>query len=233
MNKRSVLERIRGGLIVSCQAVEGEPLHGADTMAKMALAAKMGGAVGIRANGAEDIRRIKACTELPVIGIVKRVYEDSEVYITSTLREVEEVVEAGADIVAVDATMRRRPGNLSTSAFLERVKREFPDIVLMADISTLEEGIMAEQSGADVVASTMAGYTAYSRPSAGPDLALVANLVNTLTVSVVAEGRIRRPEEAKACIELGCWAVVVGSAITRPQDITRDFVEEIRKAISR
>ncbi len=117
MNKRSVLERIRGGLIVSCQAVEGEPLHGADTMTKMALAAKMGGAVGIRANGAEDIRRIKACTELPVIGIVKRVYEDSEVYITSTLREVEEVVEAGADIVAVDATMRRRPGNLSHRRF--------------------------------------------------------------------------------------------------------------------
>lgn len=227
MTLAPVLEQIRGGLIVSCQAQETDPLYGSDMMARMALAAKEGGAVGIRANGAADIEAIKRATGLPVIGIVKRVYDGSDVYITPTLVEIAEVLRGGADIVAFEATNRARPDGLSVAEFIAEVKVRHRDLLLMADVSTLDEALAAEASGIDLVASTMSGYTAYSTPMKGPDFALLEQMVRKLRVPVVAEGRIQFPEQARKCLDIGTFAVVVGSAITRPQEITRTFVEEI------
>lgn len=226
MNGNLVLETIRGGLIVSCQALKDEPLYGADIMARMALAAKWGGAVAIRANGAEDIRSIKPIG-LPVIGIVKQDYPGTEVYITPTLREVDEIIKAGADIVAIDATQRQRPDGSLPDEFIQQVKQNYLDVLLMADVSTFEEGVAAAQAGVDMVASTMSGYTDYSPQRAGPDFTLIERLAQTLPIPVIAEGRVRTPEEAVECLRRGAWAVVVGSAITRPQEIVKSFTERI------
>ncbi|QSO52021.1 N-acetylmannosamine-6-phosphate 2-epimerase [Alicyclobacillus curvatus] len=222
-----LLEKLRTGLIVSCQAGDDEPLHGSDIMGRMAVAAKLGGAVGIRANGGSDIQKVKELTGLPVIGIVKREYPNSGVYITPTLKEVEEVVRAGADIIAFDATDRPRPNGQRASDFLVSVKEHFPDVYVMADISTFEEGVRAAKSGADVVATTLSGYTTYSAQLLGPDFELMEQLTKALTVPVIAEGRVHTPEDAVQCFTTGVWAVVVGSAITRPQEITQRFVERV------
>ncbi len=219
---RGVHESMHGGLVVSCQAFPGEPLYGAPTMAQMAMAAEIGGAVGIRANGPDDIRAIRAVTQLPVIGIYKRMYENSFVYITPTMKEVDEVVAAGADIVAVDATARRRPDGQGTVDFLRAIRARHP-VLVMGDVATLEEGVLAAGAGADIVSTTLSGYTAQSEAHDGPDFNLLAQLVRTLAVPVVAEGRISTPQECARAFALGAFAVVVGSAITRPQDITRRF----------
>ncbi|WAH39233.1 N-acetylmannosamine-6-phosphate 2-epimerase [Alicyclobacillus dauci] len=231
MNSEAFLERIRGGLIVSCQAIDDEPLSGAGVMPRMAVAAMAGGAVGIRANGAEDIRNIKAEVDLPVIGIVKRNYADSPVYITPTLQEVEEVASAGADVVAIDATSRLRPNGLSLEKLISRIREAFPELLIMGDVSTLVEGIQAAALGVDFVASTMSGYTPYSPGTSQPDFQLIEALVQRVDIPVIAEGKIRSPDQAVRCIELGCCAVVVGSAITRPQEITRTFVESLERAV--
>jgi N-acylglucosamine-6-phosphate 2-epimerase len=233
MTELSVFEKFRGGLIVSCQALENEPLHGAEIMARMALAAEAGGAVGIRANGVADIRQIKSVTSLPVIGIIKREYTGSEVYITPTLVEVEEVLAAGADIVAVDATNRLRPDGRNAESFIKLVKHHYPQALVMADVSTLPEGVAAVSAGADLVASTLSGYTRYSPDLDGPDFELIRALSQSVSVPVIAEGRIRTPEEAAKCLQLGAWAVVVGSAITRPQEITQSFVEYLHRCLHR
>ncbi len=225
----SVLDRFRGGLIVSCQAFVGEPLFGAEFMTRMALAAKQGGAVGIRANGGEDIRAIKRTTGLPVIGIVKRHYAQSDVYITPTMKEVDEIVEAGAEMAALDCTNRQRPDGLTLEQFLPMIKRRHPHLLLMADVSTVEEGVAAARYGADVVATTLSGYTSYSPKREGPDFALIEALSREVAVPVFAEGSVRSPEEAARCLQKGAWAVVVGTAITRPQDITRAFCEKMKE----
>ncbi|GMA63154.1 N-acetylmannosamine-6-phosphate 2-epimerase [Alicyclobacillus fastidiosus] len=224
-----LIERVRGGLIVSCQALDDEPLHGANIMPRMAVAAAAGGAVGIRANGAEDIRQIKTEVDLPVVGIVKRTYADTLVYITPTMREVAEVVTAGADVVSMDATSRLRPNGLTLPKLVQQIRNQFPDVILMADVSTLEEGIEAAGLGFDLVASTMSGYTQYSKNFSNPNFDLIESLVRHVDVPVIAEGHISTPEEAARCIELGCISVVVGSAITRPQVITRNFVDRIKQ----
>lgn len=224
---QSVLERVRGGLIVSCQAAVGEPLYGADFMARMACAAKDGGAIGIRANGGEDIREIKRRTGLPVVGLVKKQYPHTEVYITPTMTEVEEVITAGAEIVAIDCTNRKRPDGLYPEQFVSAIKQQFPHILIMADISTVEEGIAACHFGVDIVASTLSGYTMSSSNRTKPDFPLIEQLVQQVTIPVIAEGHIYEPAEAAAFLRLGAWSVVVGTAITRPQEITRRFVQEM------
>lgn len=234
MAARTLIEGLRGGLIVSCQAPEGEPLHGPQFMAEMARAAYLGGAVGIRANSGPDIRAIRQATPLPVIGIVKRSYPDSPVYITPTLAECEEAVEAGAHILALDATARPRPGGLRLEQ-LVRAVRERWELPLMADVSTVEEGVAAARMGFDLVATTLAGYTEAHPPMRyAPDFDLVAAMVDRVTgrlgVPVVVEGHIWEPAQARRCLELGAFAVVVGTAITRPQYITRRFVEALRAA---
>jgi N-acylglucosamine-6-phosphate 2-epimerase len=208
------------GIIVSCQALTDEPLHGGDTMLKMAMAAQLGGAIGIRANGVNDIVGIKNVIDLPLIGLYKHTIPGSSIFITPTINEVKAVVDAGADIVAMDVTNRE--------GRYEQV-RELLDYVhgagrlAMADISTYEEGIQAEQMGFEYVSTTLSGYTPYSPQQDGPDFELVRQLSKVLGVPVVMEGRVWRPEEAIQGLEAGAQYVVVGSAITRPMLITSRY----------
>ncbi|RWZ54438.1 N-acetylmannosamine-6-phosphate 2-epimerase [Halobacillus fulvus] len=228
MKKEEFFNQTAGRLIVSCQALDDEPLHGPEVMAKMALAAEMGDAAAIRANGFEDIQAIRKVTHLPVIGLVKRDYVDSDIYITPTKKEVDELIAAGADFIALDATGRSRPNEELLSELISYIKEK--NVGVMADISTLEEGVSAEKLGADCVGTTLSGYTTYSPQKTGPDFNLVQTLVEEVTIPVLAEGRYWSPEEAVHALELGAHAVVVGSAITRPQTITQKFTEKMRKA---
>ncbi|MFD2615375.1 N-acetylmannosamine-6-phosphate 2-epimerase [Paenibacillus gansuensis] len=229
--RHPIFEQLHKGLIVSCQALEGEPLFGASHMAKMAKAAEMGGAAAIRANSAGDVRAIRAETKLPVIGLVKRDYPDSEVYITPTAKEVDELLEAGADIIAVDATGRPRPDGGTLEDLVSYMKSR--DAVIMADISTLAEAVYAAALGVDCVSTTMSGYTGYSPQLTEPDFGLVRGAALQLSVPVIAEGRISDPAQAVKALEEGAFAVVVGTAITRPQVITSRYVDQIRKAVDR
>lgn len=226
-----VLDRIKNGLIVSCQALEDEPLHSSYIMGKMALAAKKGGAVGIRANSKEDIAEIKKMVDLPIIGIVKRNYKDFNVYITPTMKEIDELVEVGVDIVAIDATNRERPYGKSLGNFVKDIREKYPNIILMADISNFEEAIKAEKLGFDIIATTLVGYTEYSREESidKNDFDFLKKIITNVNIPVIAEGKIDTPQKAKRCLELGTHSVVVGSAITRPQIITKKFVDEIKK----
>ena len=225
-----MLETIKNRLVVSCQALEEEPLHSPMIMSKMAVAAMEGGAAGIRANSHDDIVAIKQEVPLPVIGIVKRDYPDSPVYITPTLREVSEVVSAGADMIALDATYRPRPSKVELEFFVESIRLHFPDQLLMADISTLGEAIEAERLGFDCISTTLVGYTPYSSGKFiyDNDFKLLRDLVSTVKIPVIAEGNILTPEMAKRCLEVGAHSVVVGGAITRPQQITKRFTEKMK-----
>lgn len=226
MNKLDIIKGIKGGLIVSCQALENEPLYGSDVMARMALAACIGGAVGIRANTGVDIMAIKESVHLPIIGILKRVYDNSEVYITPTIVEVDEIIGSGAEIIATDATGRPRPGGISLKTLFHYIRNN-SNLLIMADVSNLEEGLTACEMGADIISTTLSGYTSYSKGSEGPDYKLIENLAARVNIPVIAEGRIGTPEQAKKCFDHGAYAIVVGGAITRPQFITKSFVQAI------
>ncbi|MBC7187128.1 MAG: putative N-acetylmannosamine-6-phosphate 2-epimerase [Calditrichaeota bacterium] len=229
MTRERFLAAIRGGLIVSCQADPGDPLDEPAIMAAMAKAAAAGGAVAIRAEGAANIRAIKAAVALPVIGLRKRRYPDSPVYITPTLEDALEVVAAGADVVALDATARARPGGHPLSSLVEELKRR--EVLVMADVSSLEEGLGAARLGCDLVSTTLSGYTGAARPQELPDLGLVAALRARLPgdVPVIAEGRIWTPEQAVEALNSGAFAVVVGTAITRPAALTRRIAEALSR----
>ncbi|WP_104177065.1 N-acetylmannosamine-6-phosphate 2-epimerase [Cryobacterium sp. Y50] len=216
-----LIDRLRGQLIVSCQARPGDPLYGPDHMIAMALSAIAGGASGLRIEGPGDIRAVRAATTLPIIGLWK--IGETDVYITPTLAAAQEVLECGADVVALDGTARPRPDGLTLAETISRLKANGPTVVL-ADVSTVDEGRSAEVAGADLVSTTLSGYTPYSRQGPGPDLDLVAELVAALDIPVLAEGRISTPAEARDALERGASAVVIGSAITRPQVITAGFV---------
>lgn len=224
-----VFDRIHGKLIVSCQALPDEPLHSAFIMGRMALAAAEGGACGIRANTKEDILEIKRRVDLPVIGIVKRDYPDSNVYITPTIREIEELREVSPDIIAVDATGVARPGGRTLEEFYQSVRAACPDQLLMADCSTVEEMLYADRLGFDVIGTTLVGYTEQSRglKIESNDFEIVRRVVAEVEHPVIAEGNIDTPEKARRVIELGAYSVVVGSVITRPQLITRAFADAL------
>ncbi|MGG0642613.1 N-acetylmannosamine-6-phosphate 2-epimerase [Sporosarcina gallistercoris] len=221
MNNRDLLNKLQHSLIVSCQALEDEPLHSSFIMSKMALAAKLGGAAGIRANSVEDIQAIKKEVDLPIIGIIKKDYPNEAVFITPTFKEISALAEEGVDIIALDGTDRMRPGNRTFAQLLSQAKEAFPEQLFMADVSTLEEGILAVEAGADIVAPTLAGYTPYSK-DVNP-LELVKQLVEKVNVPVIAEGNFDTPDKARLAIRAGAHAVVVGSAITRPMKITEKF----------
>ncbi|MFT4416485.1 N-acetylmannosamine-6-phosphate 2-epimerase [Fredinandcohnia humi] len=228
MEKQKFLDLIKGQLIVSCQALEDEPLHGSSYMAKMSLAAKMGGAVAIRANGKEDIIAIRNATGLPTIGIVKRDYPDSDIFITPTLKEVSELIEAGTDVITLDATLRERPGGTSFQEMVCFI-RENCSSLIMADVSTIEEGIAAVAEGCDLISTTLSGYTPYSPQIDEPDFDLIKKLASRCHVPVIAEGRISTPDEAIEAFKNGAHSVVVGTAITRPQVLTKRFVEKMKR----
>ena len=222
------VEQVRGGLIVSCQALAGEPLFGAEIMARMAVAAQQGGATAIRANTPVDIAAIRQAVDLPILGLYKVDFPGYPVYITPTIEQARQVAAAGADIIAIDATDRPRPQPGTLADFIAAIHAETGCPVL-ADISTLEEGLAAAAAGADLVSTTMSGYTAYSPQQRDPDLALVQQLAPRLSVPLLAEGRYKLPEQVNQALAAGAIAVVVGGAITRPQEITRWFVGSLKQ----
>ncbi|MBY0549852.1 MAG: N-acetylmannosamine-6-phosphate 2-epimerase [Candidatus Obscuribacterales bacterium] len=226
---------LKKALIVSAQAAEGEPLCAPEHICALALSALNGGAKGLRLEGVENIRYLRARTAVPLVGLTKGVVPDAErygsVYITATFAEAQELANAGADIIALDATNRPRPDGVSLKELIGRIATELKRPV-WADVSTLEEGALAAEYGASVVSTTLYGYTAETKlpPDAPPDFDLVRRLCNELSVPVVLEGRVWQPAEVARAFELGVFAVVVGSAITRPQLITQRFVQAIPAA---
>lgn len=231
MTDKSKIKSIEGKLIVSCQALENEPLYSSFIMGRMARAAKEGGAVGIRANTREDIEEIQKQVDLPIIGIVKKDYEGSKVYITPTMDEVDDLMKARPEIIAMDATSDLRPNNKSLDDFFKEVKAKYPDQLFMADCSTVEEAVHADELGFDFIGTTMVGYTDQSRGDKieANDFEILRKIVEKVSNKVIAEGNINTPEKAKRVIELGAYSVVVGSIITRPQLITKSFVEKMEE----
>lgn len=227
----SKVENLKGKLIVSCQALPDEPLHSSFIMGRMALAAKQGGAVGIRANTKEDIKEIRSQVDLPIIGIVKRDYDDSDIYITPTMKEIEELMEVKPEIIAMDATIATRPGGKNIDEFFKEVKEKYPEQLFMADCSTVDEALHADELGFDFIGTTMVGYTPQSRGDKieANDFEILRKIVSNVKHKVIAEGNINTPQKARRVVELGAYSVVVGSIITRPQLITKSFVEEIEK----
>lgn len=221
------VEQLKGKLIVSCQALPEEPLHSSFIMGRMAFAAKEGGAVGIRANTREDIKEIQSQVDLPVIGIVKCNYGDCKVYITPTMKEVDELMEVKPEIIAVDATNAVRPDGQTIDEFFYQIKEKYPEQLLMADCSTVEEAIHADELGFDFIGTTLVGYTEQSRHLKidENDFEILRTIVKNVKHRVIAEGNINTPQKAKRVIELGAFSVVVGSIITRPQLITKSFAE--------
>ncbi len=221
------LAPLAGGLIVSCQARPDNPLHGPTFMGAMARAAADGGAVGLRVNGPDDIRAARAATTLPIIGLLKRQYNDSPVVITPTFAEAEAVARAGATIIALDATRRRRPDGTLVTTLIAQIHDSL-GLPVLADLAELTDALMAEDAGADAVATTLSGYIDLAVPPPDePDLALVALFAQRLRVPVVAEGRIKTPAQARSALDRGAFAVVVGTAITNPREITSGFVRAL------
>lgn len=221
--------QVRGQLIVSCQALPDEPLYGAEIMARMAIAARLGGGRAIRANTPVDIAAIRAAVDLPIIGLYKENLPGYDVYITPTLAHAQAVAAAGADVIAIDATARPRPQPGSLADYIAAIHQTTGCLVL-ADIATAAEALAAEAAGADLVSTTLSGYTADSPKLPGPDLELVRTLAGRLRVPLLAEGRYHTPEQARQALDYGALAVIVGGAITRPQEITRRFVAALQGA---
>lgn len=216
-NYMSALER---GLIVSCQAVKGEPLYGYGIMHLFAKAAKAGGATGIRAL-VDDVDSIKDEVGLPIIGLVKEIYEDSEIYITPTKKEVDRLLATKCDVVCMDATLRSRPGGVTLEELYAYARSKAEGRALMADVSTIEEAIHADELGFDYISTTMRGYTPYTKHYEIPDVDFVKECMdNVKHAKVIAEGGVFEVSHIEAISKVNPYAVVVGSAITRPKVIT-------------
>jgi N-acylglucosamine-6-phosphate 2-epimerase len=216
------LAALRGGLVVSCQAPAGSPMAATEQIVALARAAELGGARGIRAEGVDDLSAIRQAVSLPLIGLRKHTVPGSDVYITPELGDARALAAAGADIVAVDATRRPRPGGLDSERFLARLLGALAQPVL-ADVDCLEAGLAARAAGAAAVATTLSGYTGVEPVPEEPDLELVARLAAELDCPVLAEGRYATPEAVHDALEAGAFAVVVGAAITDPVALTRRF----------
>ncbi len=221
-----MLDKIKGGLVVSCQALPNEPLHSPKIMGRMAVAAQEGGALGIRANSVEDIKEIKKHVNLPIVGIIKKDFDNCEIYITPTKDEVKELIDVSCDMIAIDATMRNRPNGDTLKELVQLVHDHGK--LAMADISTEEEALNAQKLNFDCVSTTLSGYTKYSPQIEGPDFKLVERLVDTMNIPVIAEGRIHSLLDAEKMSKLNPHAIVIGSAITRPQIITNTYNKAIQ-----
>ena len=228
--KEKLFNQLKGGLVVSCQALPGEPLfkEEGDIMPLMAKAAVMAGACGIRANSVRDITQIKEAVKLPVIGIVKKKYKGFAQHITVTMKEIDELVVCKTDIIALDCTNRLRPDGRSVSEFIKAIKDKYPEVILMADVSNYEEGVVAVEAGIDCVGTTLSGYTG-EETTTEPDYELVKKLSDNLKTIIIAEGKIHYPEQAKKMVECGADVIVVGGAITRPLEIAKRFIDAIKE----
>jgi N-acylglucosamine-6-phosphate 2-epimerase len=224
---KQIIEQLKNKLIVSCQAEGDSPFNSPEGVTMFAKAAVMGGAAGIRSEGIEKTKMILKNVNVPVIGLVKSKFEDGSVRITGRLKDVENLLAIGVHIIAIDGTFRKRE-NLCGPEFIKKVKSEF-NCVVLADIATLDEALECEKAGADIITTTLNGYTpeTVNDKTKAPNFDLVKSLIKKISKPIIAEGRINTPEAAAKMIEIGAFAVVVGTAITRPQIITNWFVEAI------
>ncbi|MEI3266668.1 putative N-acetylmannosamine-6-phosphate 2-epimerase [Frisingicoccus sp.] len=233
MTKQEILDAIHGKMIISCQAIPGEPLYLEDdsVMYLMARAAKRAGTPAIRTSSIRDVVAIKKETGLPVIGLVKINYPGYDSFITPTMKEVDDLVAVGSDVVALDCTLRRRGDGTTINEFIAQIREKYPDIILMADISNYEEGINAWKCGVDIVGTTMSGYTDYTSKKDEPDYELMRRLAADIDIPVIGEGKIHYPDQAVKALQTGIWSIVVGGAITRPLEIAERFMKAIDEGV--
>ncbi len=230
---------LKKGLVVSCQATKEEPMHGSDIMARMAIASEIGGAVGVRVNTYSDLCAVRKATKLPVLGLIKEQYEGFFPYITPTMKEVDLVVDSGAEIICIDATNYPRPDGNDLETFIKLIKEKYPNNEILADVSTVEEGVYAASLGVDYVASTLSGYTPDTIDTSSkviqelrePDFDIIEKLSKLITIPIVAEGKFWDSKNAIKAMKLGAHAVTIGAGITRPQIITKKIVDEINNEI--
>ena len=237
----SLLESMKGGLVVSCQAYPGEPMLDPRTMAQVAQAAVAGGAVGIRGKGLDDLRAMRAAVDVPIIGLVK--VGDTGVYITPTLADCLEVAATGCEVVALDGTRRPRPDGRTLAETVAGLRAQYPDVLVMADCGSVADAAAAVEAGVDILGTTLAGYTGERPKTEGPDWEVVDGMValagsagargpagSDALVPVFVEGRVHTPAQAAEAMRRGAWSVVVGTAITHPTTLTRWFADAVASA---
>lgn len=230
--------KLKRGLVVSCQATPEEPMFGSEIMAKMAYAAQVGGAVGVRVNTYPDLVEVRKAVEIPILGLIKNTYEGFYPYITPTMKEVDLVVESGADIVCIDATSYPRPDGLTLAEFVSKIREKYPDIELLADVSTVEEGQYADGLEVDYIATTLVGYTPDTidhnseliQEFREPNFEIIKELAKVVKKPIMAEGRFWNSENAIKALQEGAYVVTIGAGITRPQIITKRIVDDIHKS---
>lgn len=231
MLKQELLDKIHKKLIVSCQARVGWAMYGADIMAAFAKAAEEGGAAGIRATGVDNITKIKEKVSLPIIGINKQWIEGCDVYITPTYESAKEILDVGIDIIALDATGRKRPNGETFESISERIRENYPEVCIMAEISTLEEAKKILAANPDFISTTLSGYTEASKDVTSVNIQLVKDISEICDIPIIAEGKIQVAEEAAEVLNAGAHAVVVGTSITRPEIITSRYVKTIEEQV--